>query len=420
MLHPRIVPVVRPLASALVALALVVGSVAFAQTTVDYFSFMTTSDQIDILEDLIAVFEAENPGIEIEYTTADYGSYFTKLQTDFAAGDPPDVFELNYENFVTFASRDTMLPIDDYIAASDNISTATFYPAALDAFAYEGTQYGLPISFSTVVLFYNQDLFDAAGVSYPTDDWTWEDVIEAGKAITNPSQRVWGISQPVQFWEFYKVAVQAGGGVMVSPEVQIDTPENRAAAHYLADKVQVHGIMPTDADLAGMGDTDLFMNGQLGMIVTGIWMIQSFLDNAAFPWDIAVEPGSVQKGSHFFSNTAAVAKSSDVPEAAYKWVEFLAAHPAVASARIEHNWELSALSLDQAEALEPFLAQPAPANREAVFRALESAVTPPVVEKQSELQDIVNEELDAARLGTKTVEQALADAQRRVEAMMAQ
>src|SRR5690606_6016082 len=163
MLHPRIVPVVRPLASALVALALVVGSVAFAQTTVDYFSFMTTSDQIDILEDLIAVFEAENPGIEIEYTTADYGSYFTKLQTDFAAGDPPDVFELNYENFVTFASRDTMLPIDDYIAASDNISTATFYPAALDAFAYEGTQYGLPISFSTVVLFYNQDLFDAAG-----------------------------------------------------------------------------------------------------------------------------------------------------------------------------------------------------------------------------------------------------------------
>src|SRR5690606_41858309 len=136
-------------------------------------------------------------------------------------------------------------------------------------------------------------------------------------------------------------------------------------------------------------------------------------DNAAFPWDIAVEPGSVQKGSHFFSNTAAVAKSSDVPEAAYKWVEFLAAHPAVASARIEHNWELSALSLDQAEALEPFLAQPAPANREAVFRAPESAVAPPAVEKQSERQDVGNAPLDAARLGTQTAEQALAAAQRR-------
>lgn len=418
MLQPRFVPALHRLASALVALALLVAGTAFAQTKVEYFSFMTGSDQIDILEDLIAVFEAENPGIEIEYTTADYGSYFTKLQTDFAAGDPPDVFELNYENFVTFASRDTMLPIDDYIAASENVTSATFYPAALDAFAYQGTQYGLPISFSTVLLYYNQDLFDAAGVSYPTDDWTWDDVIEAGKAITNPSQRVWGISQPVQFWEFYKVAVQAGGGVTVTPTVQIDTPENRAAAHYLADKVRVYGIMPTDADLAGMGDTDLFMNGQLGMIVTGIWMIQSFLDNAAFRWDIAVEPGSVQKGSHFFSNTAAVAKSSDVPEAAYKWVEFLASNPAVAAARIEHNWELSALSLDQAEILEPFLAQPEPASREAVFRALESAVTPPVVEKQSQLQDIVNEELDAARLGTKTVEQALADAQRRVEEMM--
>ncbi|MFO7547200.1 MAG: extracellular solute-binding protein, partial [Trueperaceae bacterium] len=105
MLQSRFVPVVHRLASALVALALLVGSTAFAQTKVEYFSFMTGSDQIDILEELIAVFEAENPGIEIEYTTADYGSYFTKLQTDFAAGDPPDVFELNYENFVTFASR---------------------------------------------------------------------------------------------------------------------------------------------------------------------------------------------------------------------------------------------------------------------------------------------------------------------------
>lgn len=401
-------------------LAVLLAGTALAQTTINYFSFSTGSDKLDALEHLISVFEAENPGIKVKYSTADFGSYFTKLQTDFAAGTAADVFELNYENFVTFASRGTLLDLNDYMGASDKITSATFYPAALDAFAYDGEQLGLPITFSTVMLIYNKDLFDAAGVDYPTDDWTWDDVIAAGKAITNPAKRVWGISQPVQFWEFYKTAAQAGGGLSVTPTVAIDTPENLAAAHYLVDKVTVDHIMPTDAEMSGVGDVDLFLNQQLGMIVTGIWMFDQFVNEANFAWDVAVEPGGVQKATHFFSNAAVVSRTSKAPEAAYKWVEFLASNPEVVKTRIETNWELSALSLEQADALEAYLAKPVPANREAVFRSLQYAVNPPVVENQPQLQDIVNQELEAARLGTKSVEQALKDAQRRVEELVKQ
>ncbi|HRN19640.1 MAG: sugar ABC transporter substrate-binding protein [Trueperaceae bacterium] len=402
---------------AMVTLVLALGSAALAQT-VNYFSFTAGSDKIDTLEDLIKVFESENPGIKIKYTTADFGSYFTKLQTDFAAGTVADVFELNYENFVTFASRDTLLDLGSYLASSSNVTDSTFYPAALNAFSYEGKQLGLPITFSTVMLYYNKDLFDAAGVGYPTIDWTWDDVIAAAKAITNPAKRVWGISQPVQFWELYKVAAQAGGGLTVTPTVQIDTPENRAAAHYLVDKVTVEHIMPTDAEMSGVGDTDMFLNQQLGMIVTGIWMFDQFSNDATFNWDVAVEPGGVKKATHFFSNAAVVSRTSKVPEAAYKWVEFLAANPAVVEARIATNWELSALSLAQADALEAYLAKPVPANRKAVFESLEFAVNPPVIENQPLLSDVINQELEAARLGTKTVEQALADAQKRVEELV--
>lgn len=404
---------------AVVALAVMLAGTALAQT-INYFSFSTGSDKLEALEHLIEVFESENPGIEVNYTTADFGSYFTKLQTDFAAGTAADVFELNYENFVTFASRGTLLDLGAYMEASANVSEATFYPAALDAFSFEGKQLGLPITFSTVMLIYNKDLFDAAGVEYPTDDWTWDDVIAAGKAITDPAKRVWGISQPVQFWEFYKVAAQAGGGLSVSPTVRIDTPENLAAAHYLVDKVTVDHIMPTDAEMSGVGDIDLFLNQQLGMIVTGIWMFDQFVNEADFDWDVAVEPGGAKKATHFFSNAAVVASTSKAPEAAYKWVEFLASNPEVVKTRIETNWELSALSLEQADALASYLAKPVPANREAVFRSLQYAVNPPVVENQPQLQDIINQELEAARLGTKSVEQALADAQKRVEELVAQ
>ena len=393
-------------------------NLAAAQTTVNYYSFTTNQDHVADLEALISTFEAQHPDIKIEYTTAPFDNYFTKLQTDFAAGNAPDVFELNYENFVTFASRETLKPLTPYLEGEDGIGADIFYPAALDAFQYDGVQYGLPITFSTVVLYYNKDLFDAAGLEYPTNDWTWDDVMSAAEKLTDPSKRVWGIYQPVQFWEFYKTAAAAGGGLEVSPEVRIDTPENRQALHYLVDKVQTAGVMPTDAQLSGVANEDLFLNGQLGMLVSGIWMFDKFQD-AAFDWDIAVEPGSARKATHFFANAAGIANDSDVADAAWQWVKFLASSPEVAQTRIESNWELPALSLDNAGVLQPYLDRGAPADRNAVFASLEYAVTPPVVENQPELQDIINQELEAARLGTKTVEEALESAQSRVEALLA-
>ncbi len=401
----------------LTALLLVAG-LALAQTTVDYFSFTTDQSHVDELESLVDAFEAQNPGIEIAYTTAPFADYFTKLQTDFAAGNPPDVFELNYENFVTFAARDTLLPLGERLVADDVISNDTFYPAALDAFAFEGTQYGLPITFSTVVLYYNKALFDAAGVSYPDADWTWDDVMAAAEAISNPAERVWGIYQPVQFWEFYKVAQAAGGGLVVGGDaIAIDTPENRAALEYLVGKVEA-GVMPTDAQLSGMANEDLFLNGQLGMLVSGIWMFDRF-SQAEFDWDIAVEPGNARRATHFFANAAVIARTTPNADAAWAWTRFLAASPEVVSARIASSWDLPALSLANADVLQPYLEAGMPENREAVFESLAYAVNPPVVDRQPELQDVVNQELEAALLGTKTVEEALASAQRRVEALFA-
>lgn len=400
------------------ALLLAVFGLAHAQTTVEYYTFTTTQDYVDELDSLVATFEAEHPDIEIDYTTAPFADYFTKLQTDFAAGNAPDVFELNYENFVTFASRGTLEPLGPYLDGEGGVADDTFYPAALEAFAHEGTQYGVPITFSTVVLFYNQDLFDEAGVAYPDGDWTWDDVLAAAEAINQPEERIWGMYQPVQFWEFYKVAHAAGGGLELGDEIRIDTPENRAAARYLAEKIE-RGVMPTDAQMSGMANEDLFANGQLGMLVSGIWMFEQFAD-AGFDWDIAVEPGSERKATHFFANAVAVAESSEVKDAAWQWARFLASSPEVAETRIAANWELPALSLDQAGVLQPYLEKGQPDNREAVFESLQYAVTPPVVDRQPELQDIVNGELEAVRTGAKSVEEALASAQRRVEALLAE
>ena len=82
---------------------------------------------------------------------------------------------------------------------------------ALNAFNVGGKQYGLPGNFSNVVLVYNKDLFDQAGLDYPTNDWTQDDVQAAAEAIRALGDDIYGIYQPVTYNEFYKVAAQYGG-----------------------------------------------------------------------------------------------------------------------------------------------------------------------------------------------------------------
>ena len=375
----------------------------FAQedVTLRYFTFSAAPDHLEDLDTIIAAFEAENPGITIEVATAPFADYFTLLQADVVSGDAPDVFELNYESFVTFAANGTLLNIDDYL-----MGDAPYYPRALEAFQYDGQQYALPETFSTVLLFYNADLFDEAGVDYPTADWSWEDAVAAAESITALGDTTWGLFSPVQFWEFYKKAGQNGECSFFNDEMTESTINSSACVETLETMISFMdmGIMPTQAELSGVSDSELFLNGDVGMLVTGIWMFGAFED-AEFAWDVEIEPAINQKGHHFFANGVAVSATTENPEAAALWAEFLTSSEVAANVRVESSWELPAL--DQPEYFEAYLDQSPPNNREAVFMALESPITPPVIERQNEMQDTINALITQVLDGELTAQEAL-------------
>jgi multiple sugar transport system substrate-binding protein len=133
-------------------------------------------------------------------------------------------------------------------------------------------------------------------------------------------------------------------------------------------------------------------------------MFGAFAD-VDFAWDIQLEPGMAQHGHHFFANGVAVAKDTEVPEAAAAWAEFLTASETAATVRVEAGWELPALN--EPAYFEAYLAKDNPANRAAVFQALESPITPPVIERQNEMTDIINETLSAVAIGEMDVQAAL-------------
>jgi multiple sugar transport system substrate-binding protein len=396
----------------LLVLALGVLPTLAQETTIRYFTFSAAPDHLEDLDTIIAAFEAENPGIKVEVETAAFADYFTLLQADVVSGDAPDVFELNYENFVTYAANGTLLDVSDYLSPD-----APFYPRALEAFQYEGAQLALPATFSTVLLYYNADLFDQAGIEYPTADWTWEDARAAAQAIRALGEDIWGVFSPVQFWEFYKKAAQNGECEFFNEDMTESTINSAACVETLETMISflTDDLMPTADELSGVSDGDLFASGKLGMIVTGIWMIPAFAE-APFNWDVQLEPMLNQHAHHFFANGVAVSATTQNPEAAAAWAQFLAGSEVAANVRVESNWELP--TLDQPAYFEAYLEQTPPANRAAVFQALESPVTPPVIVRQNEMQDTVNALITQAVDGELSAQEALDQAKAELDALI--
>jgi len=380
------------------------------KTVVRYMNFSANDGNEENLDAIVSAFEKDNSDIDVQVETVPYADYFTKLQTAVAGGTAPDTFELNYENFVTYAKNGSL-------AELSGVDKSAYQASLVDAYASDGKQYGLPESFSNVVLFYNKTLFEQKGVALPTADWTWADEQAAAAQLTDKAAGVWGDYQPVTYNEFYKALAQTGGEFLSADgkTAMFDSPEGLKAANWLIGKNGT--TMPTEADGAGTPDFDskLFADGKLAMWHSGIWMFGA-LAEAPFEWDVVVEPGDTEKASAMFVNGLVVSSAAKNTEAAQKWITFLSSSDIMTTTRLDASWELPPVA-DQSK-LAPYLEQPKPANRQAVFDALEATVLPPVIERQQEMQDAVTKELTEAAAGRKPVAQALTDAQAAVNGLL--
>ena len=379
--------------------------------TITYCNFNASGGNEETLQRMYEAFHEEYPNITVEIETIAMADYFTQMQTRVVGGTAPDCYELNIENFASYANNGVLAEIT-------GVDLSSLDETALSAFNVNGTQYGLPDNFSNVVLIYNKDLFDQANIDYPNADWTQEDVQEAAEAIRALGDDIYGYYQPLTYNEFYKACAQFGGSLLNEDrtEFTINSPENVAAAQMMADRVLVSNVQPTEVQMGGMGDWDLFMSGRLGMIPTGIWAFQTFTDGCDFEWDITIEPGQEQKATHFFSNGLVINAESENKEAAATWITWLASSPTAAQIRIEAGWDLPAVN-DQ-ETLSSYLDITPPENRQAVFDSLDYLVVPPVIEDYALMSDIIGECLSAAANGSMTVQEALDQAQAQCEAQI--
>lgn len=385
-------------------------------TTIHYMTFSAAPDHLKDLDSIVSAFQAANPTIKVSVETAPYADYFTKLQTAIAGGTAPDTFELDYQDFVTYAQGGSLADLTSPAASDHGWNPSLLSNAAMQAFTYNSKQYALPESFSTVVLLYNKALFDAAGLSYPTASWTWADETAAAKKLTNKANGVFGDFQPVSFYEFYKSVNQAGGTMFSADgkSATFNSPAGVAAANWLIGKPGT--TMPT---LQAIGntpdfDTNLFKAGKLAMWHNGNWQFDGLKD-AKFGWDVVVEPGDTQQASAVFENAVAVSAQSKNQNAAFKWLDFLTTSQQSVTSRVNSSWELPPVS--DASRLSGYLGITPPANRQAIMDALGKQSLPPVIAQEQKMQDVINNALTKAA-GGEDVQKALDDAATQVNALL--
>ena len=184
-------------------------------------SHTRTGRQSDAMNFGAESFNEDNAG-DINVVIEDFpgSEYFQKINT-LAAGDTiGDVFWISsIEGYFRLAATGVARPIDDLIAES-GLDLSEFYDTTISAARLNGQLYGLPILAhpGRVGLFYNKNLFDAAGVDYPDDTWTYDDMLAAAIELNDPDQRVFGFMDPAGSYFFSIVLIRAFGGDTLNAE----------------------------------------------------------------------------------------------------------------------------------------------------------------------------------------------------------
>lgn len=403
----------KKLLSMVLALVLTLSLCASAlaePVTITYAHFSGAGAQEETLKKMIAVFEEKNPDIKIDLQITGYDDYFTKLATTVGGNNAPDVFEMNMENYLAYMLRGACADLTGLVNAS------SYSEGTMAAVSSDGKLYAVPMSFSTCVLIYNKALFDQAGIAYPNDSWTWADVQVAAEAIKALGDDIWGIYQPITYNEFYK-SVKGNGGSLLNEDYTaftVNSPENVAVLEAMVKRVRGEGhVQPTAEEMAGRGDWDLFQEGKLGMIITGIWAFPTFTEKCSFDWDIIVEPGYATKSTFFFANVNCVSPSSEKKEAAAKFADAMGSDPDIVQLRLDASWELPTIA-DQSK-LSQYVEVTPPANRKAVFDSMDFAAAPPALKESGAASEIINNVLSTLEMNDISAQEALDDIQQQLE-----
>lgn len=244
-----------------------------SDTSAELVLFYWDKNQTKTIEENLASFKKKFPKITVKTNLAGYSDYWKKLRTQAQGNELPDVFWMNGPNVQLYASNGMLEPLDSI--TENGISWADYPKALVDLHTYDGKHYGVPKDYDTIGVFYNKKLFKAAGVEFPSGDWTWEEFHEKAKRISEwgRPKGIYGCATTVNGdgqGTYYNTIFQAGGYVIEDGKSGFDDPKSIEGLQCWADWIK-DGSVASPKIVTDTKPSQMFKSGKSAMFWTGDW-----------------------------------------------------------------------------------------------------------------------------------------------------
>ena len=360
-------------------------------------------EEIEAYRAVVARFNDSQAAVEAELIPfAERDDLILRLSTSIAGGQPPDLFLMNYRFYSQFAARGALEPVAPYLAESEAFSEADFFDTAMTPFRWDGEQVCMPQNVSSLVVYYNADLFRSAGVELPQDGWAWDDMVAAAKKLTRDRDDdgtvdVYGLGVDP---EIIRVApfIWSNEGRLVDDETSPTRFSLDGAAVVALDTFfdlrRLHGVTPTDEEAEAEDFESRFVNGRLGMLMESRRVVPTLRTITDFEWDVVGSPSLGSPASILHSDAYCMTAGSDAKDEAWRFMEF-ALGPE--GQRIASEAGRTVPSLRSVADSDAFLDPDAlPANGQAFLDQIPDLRSVPTISTWPEIEDAVNGLLEEA------------------------
>jgi multiple sugar transport system substrate-binding protein len=221
--------------------------------------------------------------------------YVDKLQVQMVSGTPPEVADLQGLQVPTFASRQALLPLDDYIASDPDLRHSDFYPLIRQIMSYGGKTYGLGLDVGPMIMYYNRDMFRERGIPFPspTEPLPWAEFRALAKEFTNPGKKQYGFTADPGFDSMVSFIWSAGGEFMDADQTTCTMLEPSAmdGIRYMVELFTVDKVTPPITSIANVNSIAVgnFTKGNVAFMFGGPWQVVN-TRKAKFDWDVIPFP----------------------------------------------------------------------------------------------------------------------------------
>ena len=294
-LHALIRAASRWLAVASIAVPAIAGAQDGPIPLEVWHTFGANSTDERIFEDAVEAFEAAHPHVEVEPVRIPYGQNLPQYINSSQGGEAPDVVRLSDTEIgrIGYITVEGLPLLEDLRPHLTPVQRSRFEPRALNAMRYGNALYAVPVSQGCLALVYNKSLFDAAGVEYPGDDWTTDDLVAAAKALTRDD--ILGIALPLK-WSYWFIPFLAGfGGTLFDSDGNptLDSPGSAQALEWFLDLERVHGVAASSTGLETMSTR--FQLSRAAMVLDGSWNWNAYVE-AGLDLGVTIMPVVAETG----------------------------------------------------------------------------------------------------------------------------